>query len=303
MNIDKSGSESITATFCEEVKAIKHLTSSRHSIYMAVSLESNTPYALKAYFFEQDKISSAFLQEKKVKKLKHENIISLVDSVPKKKSQHEKYFSYNLFEFAPYGNLAEFMVDTTAFEDKVLVRTIFHQIINGVEYLHSKGISHMDLKMTNLLIGKDYKIKIIDFEFAHFEDDYRNIGKGTAGYRAPEVKVQNVRNHKAADIYSLGIILFCLYTGNFPYIEKRSIDGYNFEAMVLNQDPEFWDAQVEVTKIPEIRSEELKKLFWSMVKRDADERITIQEVKKSEWFNGEVYGDEAYKSVMSSFFN
>ena len=50
-------------------------------------------------------------------------------------------------------------------------RKIFKQIILGLEELHRNGISHRDLKMENILIGKGLKVKIIDFGFAVYDDN------------------------------------------------------------------------------------------------------------------------------------
>lgn len=65
-------------------------------------------------------------------------------------------------------------------------RYFFHQVIDAVEFIHSKGISHRDLKPENLLLDSNYDIKIADFGFATRlakTDSY----KGSAYYMAPEI--------------------------------------------------------------------------------------------------------------------
>mmetsp|Transcript_25302 Transcript_25302/g.22322 ORF Transcript_25302/g.22322 Transcript_25302/m.22322 type:complete len:80 (+) Transcript_25302:447-686(+) len=65
-------------------------------------------------------------------------------------------FNYILLEHAMYGNLSKINSYQAAHNDEKLVRTYFQQLINGLEYLHTNGVSHLDIKTVNLLIGKDY---------------------------------------------------------------------------------------------------------------------------------------------------
>jgi len=77
--------------------------------------------------------------------------------------------------------------------DKKLCRTFFHQLIDGIEYLHSQNLAHMDLKLENLVLGDDFKLKIIDFDLAISLTDEKNDqygGAGTKNYRAPEVRAK-----------------------------------------------------------------------------------------------------------------
>jgi len=97
-------------------------------------------------------------------------------------------------------------------------------ISSGLDYAHSKGILHRDLKPNNILLDEFGNPYIADFGIAknlEGKDDATNtIMTGTAAYMAPET-AQTGRSTKKGDIYALGIILFEMLTGKVPYMGKN----------------------------------------------------------------------------------
>lgn len=93
-------------------------------------------------------------------------------------------------------------------------------------YLHDKDIVHRDLKPENVLIHKDHKyvgsfkptVKIIDFGFAAELSDGESLNKayGSPYYAAPEV-YNNKGYDQSCDIWSIGVILYILLTGEPPF--------------------------------------------------------------------------------------
>ncbi len=98
--------------------------------------------------------------------------------------------------------------------DKRVYEKIFHELLDAMEYFHSKQIIHRDLKPDNILITNNgNNVKIIDFGLSD-ADDYVILKQaaGTRKYAAPEQLIPNNTIDCRADIYSLGIIL----KNNFP---------------------------------------------------------------------------------------
>jgi serine/threonine protein kinase len=101
----------------------------------------------------------------------------------------------------------------------------FHQILNGVETAHSRGVIHRDLKPENILYeaGSD-RLLIADFGTAHFaeEDLFRAVGARDSArsrifpYAAPEQHAPGSKVTNLADIYALGLILNEMFTGEVP---------------------------------------------------------------------------------------
>lgn len=112
--------------------------------------------------------------------------------------------------------------------DPRLRKHMFTQVLKSVQYLHEKvGYAHMDIKLENLLLGNDMKIKLIDFGLAHSLTYKVSNPVGTKGYRAPEVASQWMKNcvdGQKADIHSLGVVLFIMTFGVPPFVQPTPSD-------------------------------------------------------------------------------
>jgi len=88
-----------------------------------------------------------------------------------------------------------------------------------MKYIHSKKIVHRDFKIENVLINSDLLIKIIDFGFSLVIPKDRHINKGFCGtpsYMAPEI-LNNEPQDFAVDMWAIGVFLYKLITGKFPF--------------------------------------------------------------------------------------
>lgn len=99
------------------------------------------------------------------------------------------------------------------------------QILKALVYMHAQGVHHLDLKPENIMRAPDGGIKLVDFGLAWLrgtrdllDEDFNNP-HGTPDYAAPE-QIRGVRHDPRSDIYSLGLVLYELLTGAFPF--KRS---------------------------------------------------------------------------------
>jgi len=125
--------------------------------------------------------------------------------------------------------LFEVIVNNPKGISEVEAKIFIRQILSAVHELHSHDIAHLDLKLENIMYNvKTNKISIIDFGFAEEtvsvdvvtgERKPRLLNKfcGSLDYSAPEILQHKEFDGKRADVWSLGVIVFALLTGNFPF--------------------------------------------------------------------------------------
>lgn len=146
-----------------------------------------------------------------LRKLKHENIIEMLDSF-----ETPQEFCV-VTEFAQ-GELFEILEDDKCLPEEQ-VQAIAKQLVRALHYLHSNRIIHRDMKPQNILIGAGSIVKLCDFGFARAMSTntvvLRSI-KGTPLYMAPELVREQPYNH-TADLWSLGVILYELFVGQPPF--------------------------------------------------------------------------------------
>mgnify|MGYP002621695995 CR=1 FL=1 len=274
---------------------LKKIHKSNNIVYLCQSKSSSNYYALKSYSFKNTRIDPAYINESRFICLSHNNVISILDKKPKNRSENdsEAYFSYILMELAPYGDFGTLLARSKLPDDPKLMRTYFHQFIDGLEYLHSNGVAHLDLKLSNLLLGEQYILKIADFDCARKEEDGPVLSRGTKNFRAPELIKGECYDKKACDIYSAGVILFCFTVGMLPYYEGRLINGHDLEELLRTNIDSFWNLH----RGSEI-SDDFKTLFVSMVNPNPSQRPKIEDIKKNKWFQRSIYTDKELYSIM-----
>jgi serine/threonine protein kinase len=272
-----------------------------------VSLVSSPSYD-KPFPNNEDNLKKNFQNEVRFGSLEHINIIRQYEYKEEStcgsenEIEHFPSASYIVLEYAPYGDFHNLLREGRVSLDEKLVRTYFHQLITGLEYLHSQGVHHLDIKLSNLLIGNKYQMKIADFDISHKVSDGRNIrSKGTRNFRAPELISQRCFNPRAADIYSAGIVLFSMYTGGFyAHTEEDDFSGVNLANALENDHEYFWDCHRRFQKkSKDFFSEEFKELFIAMTRADPDMRIRIEGIKRTAWYNKETYTQDEVTSMMS----
>ncbi|XP_018595767.1 protein kinase containing Z-DNA binding domains isoform X2 [Scleropages formosus] len=135
---------------------------------------------------------------------------------------------YIQMEFCEGGSLDQWLLDKGKERSKGEATEIFQQIVKGVEYIHSSGHIHRDLKPQNILFAADGRIKIGDFGLVTTIGD-KNISpvertkeKGTKSYMSPEQENQSTYDEKT-DIFPLGLIFFELLWTMGTMAEKNKI--------------------------------------------------------------------------------
>lgn len=112
--------------------------------------------------------------------------------------------------------------------------SIFIDVVDAVAYLHSHGVSHLDIKPDNIFVDDNYGAQLADFGSCETEvtRNKKFINLGTLDYRAPEMFKVTPGDHRPADIWSLGILLYALSTGSLPWligtdesVEEQILEG------------------------------------------------------------------------------
>ena len=96
-------------------------------------------------------------------------------------------------------------------------KLIFYYVCRGVYELHRQNICHRDIKMTNILIDKEGKPKIIDLGFATKDTFEHKLYCGTPSYMAPEIIQRQAYSGKMVDIWALGVLLYKILVGSYPF--------------------------------------------------------------------------------------
>jgi len=188
-------------------------------VYLANDMSLNRQVALKFLACEDtinDKHKANFMREAQaMATLNHPHIVNIYEV-----SEHNDrpFFAMEYIEgrdlrcCARDSNIA------------LLTKLVFAiQMCEGFQEAHKAGIIHRDVKSSNIMVDEKNRIKILDFGLAISEDlpgtvDYR-MGTGTLAYMAPE-QVLGKQPDSRSDLYSLGTVLYELFTGEMPFFSE-----------------------------------------------------------------------------------
>lgn len=238
-------------------------------VYQCTDTDTHQLYAIKVISLDLIRENKLELQLKKeftlLKKLNHENIIKLTETLRTKK------FIFLITELICGGDLYDYLNTNGPMCEKDAQR-IFGQIINAVDYCHAKGIVHRDLKDSNILLTNDQNVKIADFGFANVcvkPEDLLSTICGTMSYCAPEILIHKPYSYPV-DIFAIGVILFLIVSGFLPFDDPDNEE-------LLKQ-------TIECTyTMPAKFSPQLKDLISKLLIKEPDKRITIKDIKKHSW--------------------
>ena len=230
-----------------------------------------------------------------MKKLNHPNITKILEIF-----EDGNYFLI-IMEYINGGNLFSFVKKRRKISEKT-AKFLFRQIILGIQHMHSKNIVHRDIKLENILIDLNNNIKICDFGISLILKSLSDIlydQCGTPMYMAPEILLSNKNKQigyigPPVDIWSAGIALYIMLSGNLPFdiseisrdikIEKEYNEHANniiLQYCILSKEPK---------KIDDI-SDLAHDLLKGILNKNPKKRLTYEQILNHPW----LYFDDNYK--------
>ena len=205
------------------------------TVFQVTETAIEKPFALKVYESNtKDKARREQIIDNEVtilSQLKNSNVVGFHEVI--RSSQHVSV----LLDLVEGMTLTQYLYKTRTKKvpEKESLR-IFSQVINCVSGFHQMGIFHRDLKLSNVMINKNRDIVLIDFGFAIFNQEKKDLSSfcGTLNYVAPEVVKNQPHQPGPVDVWALGVLLFRLLTGNYPFEclikskARRDPSGPNF---------------------------------------------------------------------------
>ncbi|KAK9279639.1 hypothetical protein L1049_013318 [Liquidambar formosana] len=241
-------------------------------VYYARSLETSQSVAIKV--IDKEKVLKVGLinqikREISVMRLvRHPNIVQLYEVMATKSK------IYFVLEYAKGGELFNRVAKGRLKED--VARKYFQQLINAVDFCHSRGVYHRDLKPENLLLDDNENLKVSDFGLSALAESKRQDGLlhttcGTPAYVAPEVINRKGYDGAKADIWSCGVVLFVLLAGHLPFHDSNLMELYR-------------KVDKAEYKCPNWFPQEARRLLSKMLDPNPNTRISIAKIKENSWF-------------------
>ena len=255
----------LTASHLKIIEGIQ--TGGSGSVYLAEHVLTGKQVAVKMIPFRSKGAKERFIIESEIalRLSKHETIVTTT-------SCFTDGSCGCLIMEAMSNDLLEILPDI---QSENQLKKIFQQVVQAVSECHNNSVAHLDIKPENILLDSAGNAKLCDFGFACSFDTELKHRTGTILYNAPEVNEQNSFDKAAADIWSLGILLYVILTGNFPF------PGDTEEEVILNKDLNrlYFDDLSH-----ENRSVEAEDLVRSILQIHPAKRPTADEILSHPWF-------------------
>lgn len=203
-----------------------------------------------------------------------------------------KYRLYLVLDFVNGGHLFFQLYNQGLFRED-LARIYAAEIVSAVSHLHAKGTMHRDLKPENILLDADGHVVLTDFGLAKEleENERSNSMCGTIEYMAPEI-ILGKGHDKAADWWSVGILIFEMLTGQPPFFGNRE----KIQKKIIK----------DKIKLPTFLSSEAHSLLKGLLQKEQSRRLGSgasgsDEVKKHKWFKPINWKKVEVREVQPSF--
>ncbi|RKX28394.1 MAG: hypothetical protein DRP47_04420 [Candidatus Zixiibacteriota bacterium] len=207
-------------------------------VYKGIDPAINRPVALKTIRLdfvndpeEMEELKERLFREAQAAgKLSHPNIVTIYDV------GSEEQLQYIAMEYLEGQTLEDMIKRKTQFNYKIIAQIVI-QICSALQYAHDQGIVHRDVKPANIMILKNYQVKVMDYGIARIDSNSMTktgIAMGTPNYISPE-QLRGQKTDSRADLFSLGVVMYEMLLG------KRPFKGENITSLIysiMNHEPE-----------------------------------------------------------------
>jgi len=207
-----------------------------------------------------------------MKKLYHPNLVSLIEVL----DDPDEDSLYMVMEYCKNGVVMKVGLEDRADPyDEERCRHWFRDMILGIEYLHAQGIIHRDIKPDNCLVTEDDVLKIVDFGVSEMfeKDSDMNTAKsaGSPAFMPPELCIakHGEVSGRAADIWSMGVTLYCLRFGRIPFEKAGMLELYES----IKNDP------VELDGC----DDKFRDLMLKLLDKNPHTRIALEDLREHPW--------------------
>ena len=242
-------------------------------VFIGYDYDTNQKVAIKQLF---DRIRQCQIRKGQVSSVKassitytHPNIVEMLGSCMYE-DEDGYWHVWILSNYVDGVNIDKYVRGLGNDADKVqIVTSLVGDVLNALDYLHSKGVIHRDIKPSNIMVDKTGHVKLMDLGIARVTsaNSYTSTGfVGTPLYASPEQIMRDkmlVQATPASDIYSLGMTLYVLLNGEHPF------DADTEAQILVNQVTK----KLPMAKSLEKKYRKLMDVIWKATDKDPDKRF------------------------------